>query len=110
MSHLTTSYRAYRYVLGLFGLVLGVVYLTHIFSSPPNFTNPATVAASIQGELQLRLSDPSSPFYQPGVTVTSVVCTKSGTGTDYCVDKLSNGQTVSETAVISADGNSYTTK
>ena len=38
-----------------------------------------------------------------------MVCTPSGTNTDSCVDKFSNGQTTSETAVISGNGSSYTT-
>ena len=67
------------------------------------------VAASIKTQIQQRLSDPSSQYYEKGVTVTSVVCTPSGTNTDSCVDKFSNGQTTSETAVISGNGSSYTT-
>ncbi len=45
---------------------------------------------------------PGQPGYggQPGYSHTS---------TDSCVDKFSNGQTTSETAVISGNGSSYTT-
>jgi Interferon-induced transmembrane protein len=95
-------------VLDALGLVLFIVLLTQS-GSPTSFNNPSAVATSIKTQLQQRISDPSSQYYEKGVTVTSVVCTPSGTNTDTCVDKFSNGQTASETAVISGDGASYTT-
>jgi hypothetical protein len=95
-------------VLDVLGLILSVVLITQI-SSQPNFDNPSAVAASIKTQIQQRISDPSSQYYEPGVTLTSVVCTSSGTNTDHCVDTFSNGQTATETAVISGNGTSYTT-
>lgn len=96
-------------VLDVLGIILLVVVVTQTASSKSNFNNPAVVAASIKAQLQKRISDPSSQFYSPGLKVTSVVCTPVGTNTDRCIDHFSNGQTVSETAVISANGNSYLT-
>jgi len=100
-------------VFDLLGLVLVIGVVANSAStanSQSNYHNPAVVSASIKSQLQQRLSNPSSPYYSPGVKVTSVVCTASGQNTDSCVDQLSNGQTVTETAVISADGLSYRTK
>jgi Interferon-induced transmembrane protein len=92
--------------------VLGIVLLIVIVAasaSSSNFSNPSVVAASIKTQLQKRISDPSSQFYRPGLKVTSVVCTKTGSNTDHCIDHFSNGQTASEIAVISANGRSYHT-
>ncbi len=96
-------------VLDVLGLILTVVVIAQS-SSQGAFTHPSAVAASIKTQLQQRLSDKSSQYYQPGVTVTSVVCTASGTKTDHCVDTFSNGQTGTETAVISGNGASYSTR
>ncbi len=96
-------------VLDVIGLILVVALITQASSSQSNFNNPSVVAASIKTQIQQRLSNPSGQYYQPGVTVTSVVCTPSGTSTDHCVDTFSNGQTATETAVISGNGTSYTT-
>jgi hypothetical protein len=93
-------------VLGIFVLILVISGS----SSPSNFSNPAAVAASIKTQLQKRISDPGSQYYLPGVTVTSVVCTSTSVTTDNCVDHFSNGQTASETAVISDNGDSYVTR
>ena len=95
-------------VLDVLGLVLFIVIISQS-SSTSNFNNPSVVAASIKTQIQQRLSDPTSQYYAKGVTVTSVVCTPSGTNTDSCVNKFSNGQTSSETAVISNNGQNYTT-
>jgi hypothetical protein len=91
--------------------VLGILLLVLLISSSSssNFSNPSVVAASIKTQLQKRISDPTSQYYLPGVTVTSVVCTSTGASTDNCVDHFSNGQTASETAVISDNGESYRT-
>jgi len=96
-------------VLDLLGVVLLIVIVTQSASTKSNFNNPAVVAASIKAHLQKRISDPSSHFYSPGLKVTSVVCTRIGTNTDRCVDHFSNGQTASEIAVISSNGNRYLT-
>jgi hypothetical protein len=96
-------------VLDVIGLILFVVLITHASSPQSNFNNPSVVAASIKTQIQQRISNPSSQYYEPGVTLTSVVCTSSGTNTDHCVDTFSNGQTATETAVISGNGTSYTT-
>jgi hypothetical protein len=50
--------------------------------------------------IQQRISNPSSPYYEPGATVTSVTCAPSGPNTDYCVATLSDGQTATQTVVI----------
>jgi hypothetical protein len=96
-------------VLDALGIVLLVVIIG-TSSSASNFSNPAVVAASIKTQLQKLISDPSGQAYLPGVKVTSVVCTPAGTNTDHCVDHFSDGRTASETAVISANGNSYFTR
>jgi hypothetical protein len=96
-------------VLDVLGLILAVVLLSGL-SSSSNFNTPSVVASSIKAQIQKRISDPSSQFYYPGLKVTSVVCTATGAHTDRCVDHFSNGQTESETAVISADGDSYVTR
>ncbi len=93
--------------------VLGLLLLLFVISSsssPSNFSTPSVVAASIKTQLQKRISDPSGQYYLPGVTVTSVVCTATSATTDNCVDHLSNGETASEVAVISANGDSYRTR
>jgi hypothetical protein len=97
-------------VLDVIGLVLSVVIITQASTSRSNFSSPSVVAASIKTQIQQRISNPSSQYYEPGVTLTSVVCTSSGANTDRCVDTFSNGQTATETAVIAADGASYTTR
>jgi len=97
-------------VLDAIGLVLSVVLIAAAATSQSQFSNPSAVAASIKTQLQQRLSDSSSQYYERGVTVTSVVCTSSGTNTDRCVDTFSDGQTGSETAVISNHGASYSTR
>ncbi len=92
---------------------LGVILLIVVVASSAtasNFSNPTVVAASIKAQLQKRISDPSSQFYQPGLKVTSVVCKSEGHNTDRCVDYFSNGQTSSEVAVISSNGESYATR
>jgi hypothetical protein len=97
-------------VLDALGVIVVIVLLAQSTSSTSNFNNPAVLAASIKAQLQKRISDPSSTFYSPGLKVTSVVCTPAGTNTDHCVDHFSNGQTASETAVISANGERYLTR
>jgi hypothetical protein len=98
-------------VLDALGLVVFVVVIVLGSSSAQSgFHNPATVAGSIKTLIQKRLSDPSSQYYSPGVKVTSVVCTPAGTNTDTCVETLSNGQSSSETAVISANGQNFVTR
>jgi hypothetical protein len=94
-------------VLDLLGVIVLVVIITQTSSS--NFNNPSVVAASIKSQVQQRLSDSSGPGYDPGVTVTSVVCTPFGTSTDHCVISLSTGDTVTKTATISGNGTSYST-
>jgi Interferon-induced transmembrane protein len=92
---------------------LGVVVLIGLIAASAtasNFSNPTVVAASIKVQLQKRISDPSSQFYEPGLKVTSVVCKAEGNNTDRCVDYFSNGQTASEVAVISSNGESYQTR
>jgi hypothetical protein len=92
--------------------VLGVLLLVLIISSqatPDNYNNPAVVAASLKTQLQQRISDPSGQYYVAGLKVTSVVCTPAGVNTDHCVDHFSNGQSASETAVISDGGARYET-
>ncbi|HEX2745399.1 MAG TPA: CD225/dispanin family protein [Streptosporangiaceae bacterium] len=96
-------------VLDVIGLLLFVAIITQTSSSQSNFNNPSVVAASIKTQIQQRISNSSSQYYEPGVTLNSVVCTSSGTNTDHCVDTFSNGQTATETAVISGNGTSYTT-
>jgi hypothetical protein len=87
-------------VFDVLGIILFVaVVIQHTSSS--NFNNPSAVAASIKTQTQQRLSDSSGPDYDPGVTVTSVVCTSSGTNTDHCVIRMSTGQTFTKTATIS---------
>lgn len=97
-------------VFDVLGIVLVIVLISQSASSKGTFSNPATVAASIKVQLQKRISDPSSHFYRPGLKVTSVTCRPNGPHTDLCVDHFSNGQTATEVAVISADGQSYHTR
>jgi hypothetical protein len=96
--------------VGLAGIIVCTVLLVHPSSSQPDYNNPLVVAASIKTQVQQRLSDQSGQYYDPGVTVTSVVCTPSGTSTDHCAITLSNGQTGATTAVILANGRSFRTQ
>jgi hypothetical protein len=96
-------------VLDVVGVIL-VIALIAGNASTQNFGTPSVAAASIKTQLQKRFSDPTSQFYQPGLKVTSVVCTAVGAHTDHCVDHFSNGQVLSETIVISANGDSYMTR
>lgn len=102
--------RAWLIASGVFD-VLGIIALVVIITqtSSSNFNNPSVVAASIKTQVQQKLSDSSGPDYDPGVTVTSVVCTPSGTSTDHCVMRLSTGETDTTTATISGNGTGYTT-
>jgi hypothetical protein len=89
---------------------LGLILVIVLFSgqaSTSNFNTPSVVAASIKTQLQARISNPSSQYYEPGLKVTSVVCAHAGAHTDNCVVHFSSGQTFSQTAVISANGDSY---
>jgi Interferon-induced transmembrane protein len=95
------------FVLDVLGLILVVVLIFQGSSS--NFNNPSLVAASIKTQVQQRLSDSSGPDYDPGVTVTSVACTRAGTTTDHCVIRLSTGEADTVTATISGNGTGYST-
>jgi hypothetical protein len=100
-------------VFDLLGLIL-VAFLVFRMSSSATFVQstsvaPAPASASAVAVLpppveikmiQQQISDPNSPYYEPGVTVTSVTCTPSGPNTDYCVATLSDGQTATQTVVI----------
>ena len=92
------------FVFDALGLIL-VLVIFHGASS--NFNNPSVVAASMKTQIQKQLSDSSGQYYDPGVTVTSVVCTRAGAGTDHCVIKFSTGQNQTQTATISGNGSSY---
>jgi hypothetical protein len=92
------------FVVDVLAIVLAVVYLQ---LSRPNFDNPSAVAASVKAQLQQRLSDSYGLYYEPGVTVTSVVCTPAGTNTDHCVIRLSTGQTHTVTVTISGNGTGW---
>jgi MFS family permease len=91
---------------------LGIILLIAVIAAgaQSNYSNPSKVAAAIKTEIQQRISDPHSQYYSAGVTVTSVVCKRASANTDYCVDQFSNGQTATETAVISSNGASFTTR
>jgi Interferon-induced transmembrane protein len=93
--------------LDAIGLLLLIVVITQPSGPRSNFSNPSVVAASIQTQLNQRLSDPNNPVSVLGVTVTSVVCTRSGPHTDHCAVTFSNGATGTETAVISGNGTHY---
>jgi hypothetical protein len=97
------------FVFDAFGLILLIVLVTNGFGSQQDYNNPSAVAASIKTQLQQRLSDKSGQYYEPGVSVTSVVCTPSGTNTDSCLITLSNGQTGTTTATILDNGTGYST-
>jgi molybdopterin/thiamine biosynthesis adenylyltransferase len=96
-------------VLDALGVIL-VIAVIAAGASASNFNTPSVVAASIKTELQKRISDPGSQYYQPGLKVTSVACKASGTSTDLCLDTFSDGQTLTETVVISSNGQSYVTR
>jgi len=96
--------------IGLIGIIVCTMLIMHPSSSQPNYNNPSVVAASIKTQVQQRLSDQSGQYYEPGVTVTSVVCTPSGTSTDRCVTTLSNGVTFTNTAVILGNGAGFRTQ
>jgi hypothetical protein len=94
-------------VLDMLGIIVTIVIFTHMSSS--NYNNPSAVASSIKTLVQQQISDSAGPDYVPGVTVTSVVCTPSGTDTDHCVITFSTGDVVTKTATISGHGTSYAT-
>jgi hypothetical protein len=96
--------------MGLIGIIVCTVLIVHTSGSQPNYNNPSVVAASIKTQVQQRLSDQSGQYYEPGVTVTSVVCTPSGASTDHCVTALSNGVTFTNTAVILGNGTGFRTQ
>jgi len=111
LAAIQASRRARAWLIASFVFdVLGVILVVVVFQGPrSNFNNPSVVAASIKTQVQQRLSDSSGPDYDPGVTVTSVVCTPAGTNTDDCVIKVSTGETDTVTATISRNGTSYST-
>jgi hypothetical protein len=94
---------------GLTGVIVCTALLAHTSGPSPDYNNPSVVAASIKTQLQQRLSDQSGQYYEPGVTVTSVVCTPSGATTDHCAITLSNGVTGATTAVILDNGRGFRT-
>jgi hypothetical protein len=96
--------------IGLVGIIVFAVLIGHTSSSQPDYNSPSVVAASIKTQVQQRLSDKSGQYYEPGVTVTSVVCTPSGNSTDHCVITLSNGVTGTATAVILGNGTGFRTQ
>jgi len=96
--------------IGLIGIIVCTVLIMHTSSSQPNYNNPSVVAASLKALVQQRLSDQSGQYFEPGVTVSSVVCTPSGTSTDHCLTALSNGVTFTNTAVISGNGTGFRTQ
>ena len=97
-------------LIGVIGIVVGIIAIISGIrtisgsTSTPNFNDPAAVAAAIKSQAEHKLSDPSSSAYLPGVTVTSVTCTRSGTNTDSCLIKLSDGITLPTIATISDGG------
>jgi hypothetical protein len=97
-------------VLDAIGLLLCIVIILQTFGPHPDYSKPSVVAASIKSQLQQRLGDESSQYYDPFVTVTSVVCTRSGASTDHCVVTLSTGQTAATTAVILDNGKGFRTR
>jgi len=96
--------------IGLIGIILCTALLMHTSTSQANFNDPSVVAASIKTQVQQRLSDQSSQYFELGVTVTSVVCTPAGTSTDHCAIALSDGVTTATTAVIMDNGAGYRTR
>ena len=96
--------------IGLIGIIVCTVLIMHTSSSRPNYNNPSVVAASLKALVQQRLSDQSGQYFEPGVTVTSVVCTPSGTSTDHCLTTLSNGVTFTNTALILGNGTGFRTQ
>lgn len=96
--------------IGLIGIVVCTALLARTSNPQPNYNNPSAVAASIKTQVQHRLSDQSGQYFEPGVTVTSVVCTPSGTSTDQCVTTLSNGVSFTNTAVILGNGSGFRTQ
>jgi hypothetical protein len=96
--------------IGLIGIIVCTVLIAHTPSSHPNYDNPLAVAASLKTVIQQRLSDQSGQYFEPGVSVSSVVCTPSGTSTDHCVTTLSNGVTFTNTAVIVGNGAGFRTQ
>jgi hypothetical protein len=96
--------------IGLIGIIVCTVLIMHTSSWQPDYNNPPVVAASLKALVQQRLSDQSGQYFEPGVTVTSVVCTPSGTSTDHCLTTLSNGVTFTNTAVILGNGTGFRTQ
>ena len=106
--------RTWRLLIGVLVIVAGIIAIISgirtITGSTPadNFNDPAKVAAVIKSQADQKLADPSSSAYQPGVTVTSVTCTKSGNNTDSCLIRLSNGAAGTTIATISDGGTKFT--
>ena len=96
--------------IGLIGSIVCTVLILHTSNPQPNYNNPSVVAASLKTVIQQRLSDQSGQYFEPGVTVMSVICTPSGTSTDHCVTTLSNGVTFTNTAVIVGNGTGFRTQ
>lgn len=96
--------------IGLIGIIVCTLLIVHTSNPQPNYNNPSVVAASLKTVIQQRLSDQSGQYFEPGVTVMSVICTPSGTSTDHCVTTLSNGVTFTNTAVIVGNGTGFRTQ
>jgi hypothetical protein len=95
---------------GLGVVVIALVIALGGIGSQSPFNSPSAVAASLKTQLQKRLSNPASRYYSPGVKVTSVVCTRTGTNIDTCTVALSDGRSSSVKAVISDDGRRWVTR
>jgi hypothetical protein len=87
-----------------------------VISSPPpslvGYHNMLTLAAGLEEVVNQRLADPTSTYYRTGVTVTDVVCVVDPQQANdaECVANFSDGTSGSDTAVVSADGNTFVTK
>ena len=79
-------------------------------TAPQGYHDAATLEHDLKAMLSKRLASPSGQFYDPGVTVKSLVCVETSRTAATCLYKLSDGQSDTDSVVISPDGSRFITR
>lgn len=91
-------------------LVAGTVMLAGCGSGLSGYQNAAVLQHALKGDVTRRLEDKSGQYYAPGVHVSKVSCIEQSKTSATCLIELSNGDSSSDSVVISSNGNEFITK
>jgi hypothetical protein len=86
------------------------VTATPVAAAPQGYHDAGTLGSALKGILAKRLANPSGQYYDPGVTVKSVLCVETSKTAATCLWKLSGGQAGTDSVAISPDGDRFITK